>query len=174
MSRIWILLVLLLFSVSCTPSTQDIINDLFDYEEESYECYHGNARLPAGTHPEYLTGSWNCEDSEEVSDIRLHSDGTFWSSFGGSEYADLLEYWSECGGNPGAPHLGLTGSWVVDTRNRLCLRRDNIQPGIYICSEFTYDSGVLTSPAYADFYDSDGDHIGREYEESGVCIREEE
>ena len=178
--KILAILALLFFSVGCTGSIEDLISDLEDYEyEEGYECYEGDARLPFGTHPEYLVTpegyEWKCEGGSTHS-IRFHSDGTVWFTLTSQAYSNQLEYWHDCGGHPGSPHLGQTGEWIIDETDRLCVQYDNLQPGIYNCQEFTYESGILTGSDYADFYDDNGDYLGREYSDYGadVCTLTEE
>ena len=166
MKKILSLFAVLFFVASC-GGLEDLINEFDDYG--SYECYHGNATLPSGTHPEYLVGLWECEGGG-AGDIHLYSDGRVWYTVSSEFYADLLEYWYDCGGHPGPPHLGQTGKWIVDETNRLCLQSHNTQPGLYQCQEFTYESETLISSDYTDFYDSDGDYLGREYSDYGTDV----
>lgn len=172
--------VLLLFSLGCTPSAEELISDLLDYEEGSYECYNdGNAQLPVGTHPSYLIGLWECEGGT-TDQLQFYPDGRFREA---GSFPEFLEYWYDCGGNPaerGGPsseYLWLKGNWVVDGTNRLCVRLDDVQSGLYNCQEITYESGTLTGSGCADYYDSDGSYLGRECDEDDgleTCTLEQE
>lgn len=170
------LLVLLFFSVSCTPSAEEIIQDFlnYDYESNSYECYHGNARLPSGTHPEYLVGSWECEETQT---LEFYSDGRLRFLPSSDIIGDYLEYWYDCGNHPGTGFVtaGLSGRWIVDGTGRLCATLHNVQAGIYFCYEIAHESGVLTFPGHADYYEN-GNYLGREYSDYGTetCTLEEE
>ena len=177
MKKILFLFTLLFFIAGC-GGIEDLISELdeLDYEEE-YECYHGDAILPPGTYPEYLVTpegyEWRCEGGGAHS-LRLYPDGTYSGFLQSQAFSELLEYWHDCGNHPGG--LELTGEWIVDETNRFCVKTYNVQPGIYNCQEFTYESGIFTGSNYADYYE-DGDYLGREYAEDdrlGTCTLVEE
>jgi len=177
-----ILLVLLLFSVSCTPSAEDLVNDLLDdseYEEEEeyYECYSGNATLPFGDHPEELItpGGYKWECTGGVADsIRFDADGTFSADINKLVWPTLFDYFSDCPGNFN-PNKE-TGEWVV-SRGRLCVKNDNIQPGLYNCQRITYGPGTVKGSICATYYEDGHLSIGTECDRNsrlGSCTLEEE
>ena len=165
MKKILFLFATLFFVASC-GGLDDLISDL---DEEEYECYHGNARLPFGTHPEYLVTpngyKWKCDQG----DVQLYSDGTSSITLGTWLYSELLDYSDDCGGHPSREQ---TGEWVVDVQGRLCWKYDKVQPGLYGCQRFTHSSGSLSLIGDIDYYE-DGANIGSEYEPD-TCTLEEE
>ena len=109
MKRVMSLFVVLLFVAGCTPGVEDLINELDGYEE--YECYYGDARLPVGSHPEYLITPegyvWECDD---IGDVSFHSDGTFSATLNSRAYSETRDYFDDCNGFPSREQ---TGEWVV-------------------------------------------------------------
>jgi len=166
--RFLFLLALLLFSVSCTPSVEDLVNDLVgDYEyEEGYECYPGDARLPVGSHPEYLVNpegyEWECRGGGADS-IDFRSDGTFSATLSRTAYSELQDYFDDCSGFTDREE---TGEWVV-SRGLLCLANDNVQPGLYNCQRFTQSSGTISGSNCVNYYESDGSYLGNECDTDG-------
>jgi hypothetical protein len=164
--------VLLFLCVSCTPSAEDLVNDLIDdyddYEEE-YECYPGDARLPSGTLPEELITpegyNWQCD---AVDNLQINSNGTFSLTLGSVFYSDWQDYGDECNVRVDRDQ---TGEWVISL-GRICFKYDNLQPGIYACQRFTHSSDAFSLLGNADYYEG-STQIGSEYEPI-TCTLEEE
>ncbi|MCY3625761.1 MAG: hypothetical protein OXH71_04210 [Candidatus Dadabacteria bacterium] len=167
--------------MSCTPSAEDFVSDLFDDyeyedEEEYYECSLGDASLPFGTHPEELITpegyEWECTGGGANS-IRFDSDGTFSVALSTVAYSVALDYFSDCSGYPSREE---TGEWIVDVRGRLCIKLDNIQPGLYNCQRLAYGSGTVRGSTCVDYYEN-GDYLGQECDRDnrlGTCTLVEE
>lgn len=171
MKRFLFLLASLLFPVSCTPSAEDLVSDLLDdYEEEYYPCYPGDARLPIGSHPEYLVTPegyvWECDES---GDVYLNSNGTFSVVLSSSRYSESRDYYNDC---PGSASREEEGEWIVAS-GRLCWKYDNIQPGTYSCQRFSYDSDAFSFLGSVNYYDENGSSLGSDYSPD-TCTLEEE
>ena len=174
MNRLSILLILAVFLMGGCEGVEDLIDKLDD--ELGYECYHGDARLPFGDHPEDLITregyKWECA-SGGADSIHFYSDGTFSATLSRAAYSEVSDYLDDCSG-----HLSReqTGEWVVDVRGRLCLKNDNIQPGLYNCQRFTHGSGTIRGSTCVDYYE-DGDYLGNECDldgRIGTCALVEE
>ena len=170
--------VLLLFSVGCTPSAEDLVSDLLDDidYEEGYECAPGDASLPFGTYPEELitpeSYEWECTGGGADS-VHFDSDGTFSVALSTTGYSANLDYFSDCSGYASQEE---TGEWVVDVNGRLCVKFDNVQPDYYNCQRITYGSGTVRGSSCVDYYE-DGDHLGNQcdrYGRLGTCTLVEE
>ena len=173
---------LLLFFLGCSPSAEDLVSDLFDdfdYEEEDYyECYSGNATLPFGSHPEELITpegyKWECTGGVADS-IRFYADGTFSADLDMVVgWTAAFDYFSDCPGDFN-PNEEQTGEWVVSL-GRLCVKNDNIQPGLYNCQRITYGPGTVKGSICSEYYE-DGISLGSECDRNsrlGTCTLEEE
>ncbi len=154
------------FLIASCGGLDDLISDLEDYEyEEGYECYPGDAMLPAGSHPEHLVTPegyvWECRGGGADS-IHFNFDGTFSATLSRVAYSEARDYFDDCSGFADREE---TGEWVV-SRGLLCLANDNVQPGLYNCQRFTHGSGTVRGSGCVDYYE-DGDYLGNECDADG-------
>ena len=173
MKRTLSLLVVLFLATGCVETDDFIPSRIFDElndEEEYYECYSGNARLPFGNHPECLITPegyyWECDNTGE---LRFDSDGTLSTFLNTSAYFENQDYFSDC---PGYASRRQTGEWVIDVQGRLCISNDTVQPGLYYCQRFTCDSNTLRSLGSVNFYE-DGTLVASQYESETCTLTEE-
>jgi len=177
MKRMLLLLVLFFLFTGCSPSAEDLVSNLLDdFElEEGYECHHGDATLPSGSHPDELITPedyrWKCSGGGADS-LWFDADGTFSVALTRAGYAEKLDYLDYCAGSASRQ---LTGEWVV-SGSRLCAKFDNVQSGLYNCRSFSYGSGTIRDSGCVDYY-LDGEYAGQECatsERIGSCTLEEE
>ena len=141
MYRIAVLLIVSsLFIIGCTPDTEELVRNFvrelglnYDEDNEVFECYSGNARLPEGENPGYAVTPdgyhLNCGDRGM---IRFNSDGTFTGRTGSTDNQLYVEQWTQCGIGTEPPEQ--RGEWVIVDENNLCLWED-IAPGIIGCTD---------------------------------------
>ena len=186
MKRMLLLLVLLFFSVSCTPSAEEIISDLVSgldelyYEEEGYNCYPGYAVLPGSQIPEGVTPQgyhWRCTGGDIE---RFHADGRITGTMGSSAEEIFSDYWQDC--RLGTRPPAYKGRWsiIVETET-LCIWYDMF-PGLYFCAEdvdYQLDSSGqvivhYSINGYIDAYDSSGNLLDRLDSGNETCTLTEE
>ena len=141
MYRIAVLLIVSsLFIIGCTPDTEELVRNFvrelglnYDEDNEVFECYSGNARLPEGENPGYAVTPngyhLNCGDRGMR---RFNSDGTFTGRTGSTDNQLYVEQWTQCGIGTEPPEE--RGKWVIVDENNLCLWED-IAPGIISCTD---------------------------------------
>ena len=131
-------------------------------------CFLGDVSLPEGTyHGALLTPEgfyWECSDGNI---FRLYSDGTFDATYGDRVYRQQQIYFNSC---PGSPSREQTGEWVVDSAERFCSKLDNIQSGLYQCSEIEdFELGFYIRFAPSVAYDEDGVRDDISGDDSDFC-----